>query len=51
LLVAEMGAARRKTLGGPIEELFAKVVPSIRSRELFRLTQQGMAAFTEKFEG
>ena len=50
LLVAEMVAARGKTLGVQLKELFAKVGSFYPIRENFRLTQQGMAAFTEKLK-
>jgi phosphomannomutase len=50
LLVAEMVAARGKTLGVQLKELFGKVGSFYPIRENFRLTQQGMAAFTEKLK-
>ena len=50
LLVAEMVAARGKNLGVQLKELFAKVGSYYPIRENFRLTQAGMAAFTEKLK-
>jgi len=50
LLVAEMVAARRKSLGAQLKELFAKVGSFYPIRDNFRLTQEGMAAFTEKLK-
>jgi phosphomannomutase len=50
LLVAEMVAARGKSLGVQLKELFAKVGSFYPIRENFRLTPAGMAAFTEKLK-
>jgi len=50
LLVAEMVAARGKTLGVQLKELFSKVGSFYPIRENFRLTQQGMTKFTEKLK-
>ena len=50
LLVAEMVAVRGKSLGVQLKELFAKVGSFYPIRENFRLTPQGMAAFTEKLK-
>jgi alpha-D-glucose phosphate-specific phosphoglucomutase len=50
LLVAEMVAARGKSLGVQLKELFAKVGSFYPVRENFRLTPAGMAAFTEKLK-
>jgi phosphoglucomutase len=50
LLVAEMVAARGKSLGVQLQELFAKVGSFYPVRENFRLTQERMAAFTEKLK-
>jgi len=50
LLVAEMVAVRGKTLGAQLKELFAKVGSFYPIRENFRLTHEGMAAFTEKLK-
>jgi alpha-D-glucose phosphate-specific phosphoglucomutase len=50
LLVAEMVAKRGKTLGEQLKELFAKVGSFYPVRENFRLTPEGMAAFTEKLK-
>ncbi|MGD0829811.1 MAG: phosphoglucomutase/phosphomannomutase family protein [Terracidiphilus sp.] len=51
LLVAEMVANRGKNLRAQLNELFAKVGSFYPVRENFRLTSQGMAAFTEKLKG
>ena len=50
LLVAEMVATRGKSLGTQLKELFAKVGSFYPVRENFRLTPEGMAAFTEKLK-
>jgi phosphomannomutase len=50
LLVAEMVAARGKTLGVQLKELFGKVGSFYPVRENFRLTAAGMARFTEKLK-
>jgi alpha-D-glucose phosphate-specific phosphoglucomutase len=50
LLVAEMVAKRGKTLGEQLQALFAKVGSFYPVRENFRLTPEGMAAFTEKLK-
>jgi phosphoglucomutase len=50
LLVAEMVATRGKSLGAQLQELFAKVGSFYPVRENFRLTPEGMAAFTEKLK-
>lgn len=50
LLVAEMVAARGKSLGAQLRELFAKVGSFYPVRENFRLTPERMAAFTEKLK-
>ena len=50
LLVAEMVAKRGKTLGVQLKELFAKVGSFYPIRANFRLTPEGMAAFTEKLK-
>jgi phosphomannomutase len=50
LLVAEMVATRGKSLDVQLKELFAKVGSYYPIRENFRLTQAGMAAFTEKLK-
>jgi phosphomannomutase len=50
LLVAEMVARRGKTLGAQLKELFAKVGSFYPIRANFRLTPEGMAAFTEKLK-
>ncbi len=50
LLVAEMVAKRGKSLGAQLKELFAKVGSFYPIRANFRLTQEGMAAFTEKLK-
>jgi phosphoglucomutase len=50
LLVAEMVANRGKSLGAQLKELFAKVGSFYPIRENFRLTSQGMTAFTEKLK-
>jgi phosphomannomutase len=50
LLVAEMVANRGKSLGVQLKELFAKVGSFYPVRENFRLTPEGMAAFTEKLK-
>jgi alpha-D-glucose phosphate-specific phosphoglucomutase len=50
LLVAEMVANRGKSLGAQLKELFAKVGSFYPVRENFRLTPEGMAAFTEKLK-
>jgi phosphoglucomutase len=50
LLVTEMVAARGKSLGGQLRELFAKVGSFYPVRENFRLTPEAMAAFTEKLK-
>jgi alpha-D-glucose phosphate-specific phosphoglucomutase len=50
LLVAEMVAKRGKSLGVQLKELFAKVGSFYPVRENFRLTAEGMAAFTEKLK-
>ena len=50
LLAAEMVATRGKSLGAQLKELFAKVGSFYPIRENFRLTPQGMSAFTEKMK-
>ena len=50
LLVAEMVARRGKSLGVQLRELFAKVGSFYPVRENFRLTPEGMAAFTERLK-
>jgi alpha-D-glucose phosphate-specific phosphoglucomutase len=50
LLVAEMVAKRGKSLRTQLKELFAKVGSFYPVRENFRLTQDAMAAFTEKLK-
>ena len=50
LLVAEMVARRGKTLGAQLKELFAKVGSFYPIRANFRLTPEGMSAFTEKLK-
>jgi phosphomannomutase len=50
LLVAEMVAARGKSLGVQLNEIFAKVGSFYPIRENFHLTPAGMAAFTEKLK-
>jgi len=50
LLVAEMVAKRGKSLGEQLKELFAKVGSFYPLRENFRLTPEGMAAFTQKLK-
>jgi alpha-D-glucose phosphate-specific phosphoglucomutase len=50
LLIAEMVATRGKNLGTQLKELFAKVGSFYPVRENFRLTQERMAAFTEKLK-
>ena len=50
LLVAEMVATRGKSLGVQLRELFAKVGSFYPVRENFRLTQERMAAFTQKLK-
>jgi alpha-D-glucose phosphate-specific phosphoglucomutase len=50
LLVAEMVAARGKSLGVQLKELFAKVGSFYPIRDNFHLTAAGMAAFTEKLK-
>jgi phosphomannomutase len=50
LLVAEMVARRGKTLGAQLKELFAKVGSFYPIRANFRLTAEGMAAFTVKLK-
>jgi alpha-D-glucose phosphate-specific phosphoglucomutase len=50
LLVAEMVAARGKSLGAQLKELFAKVGSFYPVRENFRLTPEVKAAFTEKLK-
>jgi phosphomannomutase len=50
LLVAEMVARRGKSLGVQLQELFAKVGSFYPIRANFRLTPEGMAAFTEKLK-
>ncbi len=50
LLVAEMVAARGKSLGAQLRELFGKVGSFYPVRENFRLTPERMAAFTEKLK-
>jgi alpha-D-glucose phosphate-specific phosphoglucomutase len=50
LLVAEMVAKRGKSLGAQLKELFAKVGSFYPIRTNFRLTPEGMAAFTEKLK-
>jgi len=50
LLIAEMVAARGKSLGVQLQELFAKVGSFYPVRENFRLTRERMAAFTEKLK-
>jgi phosphomannomutase len=45
-----MVAARGKSLGVQLKELFAKVGSFYPVRENFRLTPAGMAAFTEKLK-
>jgi alpha-D-glucose phosphate-specific phosphoglucomutase len=50
LLVAEMVATRGKSLGVQLKELFAKVGSFYPIRTNFRLTPEGMAAFTEKLK-
>jgi alpha-D-glucose phosphate-specific phosphoglucomutase len=48
LLVAEMMATRRATLGTQLKKLFAKVGSYFPVRENFRLTAEQKAAFTKK---
>ena len=50
LLVAEMVAARGKSLGAQFKELFAKVGSFYPVRENFHLTPEVKAAFTEKLK-
>ena len=50
LLMAEMVAVRRKSLGEQLKELFNKVGSYYPVRENFRLTPEGKAAFTEKMK-
>jgi phosphomannomutase len=50
LLVAEMVATRGTSLGVQLKELFAKVGSFYPIRENFRLTSQGMVAFTKKLK-
>jgi len=50
LLVAEMVAKRGKSIAQQLSELFARVGSFYPVRENFRLTQEGMAAFTEKMK-
>jgi alpha-D-glucose phosphate-specific phosphoglucomutase len=50
LLMAEMVATRGKSLGVQLKELFGKVGSFYPVRENFRLTDEGMAAFTEKLK-
>ncbi|MGO9435358.1 MAG: phosphoglucomutase/phosphomannomutase family protein [Terracidiphilus sp.] len=50
LLVSEMVATRGKSLGTQLRELFSKVGSFYPVRENFHLTQDGMAAFTEKLK-
>jgi phosphoglucomutase len=50
LLVTEMVAARGKSLGVQLRELFAKLGSFYPVRENFRLTPERMAAFTEKLK-
>ena len=50
LLVTEMVAARGKSLGVQLQELFAKVGSFYPVRENFRLTPEVKAAFTEKLK-
>ena len=50
LLVTEMVAARRKSLGVQLRELFAKVGSYYPIRENFRLTAEVKAKFTEKLK-
>jgi phosphomannomutase len=50
LLVAEMVATRGKSLGAQMKELFGKVGSFYPNRQNFRLTAEGMDAFTEKLE-
>jgi phosphoglucomutase len=50
LLVTEMVAARRKSLGIQLRELFAKVGSFYPIRENFRLTPEVKAKFTEKLK-
>ena len=50
LLVTEMVAARKKSLGKQLKELFAKVGSFYPVRENFRLTPQRKAAFTEELK-
>jgi alpha-D-glucose phosphate-specific phosphoglucomutase len=50
LLMAEMVATRGKSLGVQLKELFGKVGSFYPVRENFRLTAEGMAAFTEKLK-
>ena len=50
LLVAEMVANRKKSLGEQLQGLFAKVGSFYPVRENFRLTPEVMSAFTEKMK-
>ena len=50
LLVTEMVAARKKSIGDQLKELFAKVGSYYPVRENFRLTPQRKAAFTEELK-
>ncbi|MGA3071392.1 MAG: phosphoglucomutase/phosphomannomutase family protein, partial [Terracidiphilus sp.] len=50
LLVAEMVAARGKSVGAQLKELFAKVGSFYPVRENFRLTAEAKAAFTQKMK-
>jgi len=50
LLVTEMVAARKKSLGAQLKQLFAKVGSFYPVRENFRLTSQRKAAFTEELK-
>ena len=50
LLVTEMVAARKKSLGHQLKELFAKVGSFYPVRENFRLTPERKAAFTEELK-
>ncbi len=50
LLMAEMVATRRKSLGAQLKELFSKVGSFYPVRENFRLTAEVKAAFTEKLK-
>ncbi len=50
LLMAEMVAVRRRSLGAQLRELFAKVGSYYPVRENFRLTPEVKARFTEKLK-